>query len=90
MAELDSIRHIHSVPGVQWMDSITDPDNITLNRLWKERRTMQTVVVGSGTWGELWVSMLPMVRWAKRRIATTTHAISRSVLRSSDELSQRV
>jgi CelD/BcsL family acetyltransferase involved in cellulose biosynthesis len=90
MAELDSIRHIHSLPRVRWMDSITDPDNITLNRLWKERRTMQTVVVGSGAWGELWVSMLPMVRWAKRRIATTTHAISRSVLRGSDELAQRV
>jgi CelD/BcsL family acetyltransferase involved in cellulose biosynthesis len=88
MAELDSIRHFHSVPGLQWMDSITDPDNVTLNRLWKERRTIQSVVVGSGAWGELWVSMLPMMRWAKRRIATTTHAISRSVLRISREPAQ--
>jgi hypothetical protein len=32
--------------------------------------------------------MLPMMRWAKRRIATTTHAISRSVLRISREPAQ--
>jgi hypothetical protein len=75
-------------PGVMAELDITDPDNVTLNRLWKERRTMQSVVVGSGAWGELWVSMLPMMRWAKRRIATTTHAISRSVLRISREPAQ--
>lgn len=74
MAEIDSIRHFHSLQGPQWMDSISNPDNFTLNRLWAERRTMQTVAVGSGPWGELWVSMVPMMRWAKRRIATTTHA----------------
>jgi CelD/BcsL family acetyltransferase involved in cellulose biosynthesis len=88
MAELDSIRHLHSLPGLQWMDSITDPDNVTLNRLWKERRTMQSVVVGSGTWGELWVSMLPVMRWAKRRIASSTGIIARSVRRAPRELAQ--
>ena len=76
------------MPGLQWMDSITDPDNITLNRLWKERRTMQTVVVGTGTWGELWVSMLPMMRWARQRIASTTDAITRSVRGSPKELAE--
>ena len=82
MAELGSIRHFHSVPGLQWMDSITDPDNVTLNHLWKERRTVQTIVVGSGAWAELWVSMLPVVRWAKQRIAITTQMVRRSMGRS--------
>jgi CelD/BcsL family acetyltransferase involved in cellulose biosynthesis len=63
MAEIAGIREFHAEPGLQWMDSITDPDNITLNRLWKDRRTMQTLVVGVGGWGELWVSMMPMMRW---------------------------
>ena len=47
----------------------------TLKRLWKERRTMQTVLVGAGAWGEFWVSMLPLARWAKRRVAATRSAM---------------
>lgn len=72
LTELDSIRHFHTVPGLRWVDSVASADNITLNRLWKERRMLQTVVVGAGTWGEMWISMLPTMRWAKRRVAGTT------------------
>jgi len=50
------------------MDSITDPDNATLNRLWKHRRPMQSVLIGVGGWGEMWLAMLPMMRWAARRL----------------------
>ncbi len=67
MAEIESIRCFYATPGVAWMDSITDPDNPTLNRLWKHRRPMQSVLVGVGGWGEMWVAMLPMMRWAARR-----------------------
>lgn len=88
MAELDSIREFHAAPGLQWMDSITDPDNAALNRLWKQRRTMQTLQIGLGAWGELWVSMLPMMHWAKRRIAMTTLALSRSMRRAPPALAQ--
>lgn len=66
--ELDTVRAFHALPGVRWMDSITDPDNSTINRLWKDRRTVQNLAVGLGTWGETWVSMLPLMRWAKRRV----------------------
>ena len=68
MAEIESMRAFHALPGVSWMDSITDPGNAMLNRLWPHRRTMQSVLVGSGAWGEMWVSMLPMMRWAARRV----------------------
>ena len=68
MAELESIRCFFETPGVAWMDSITDPDNATLNRLWKHRRSMESVLVGLGAWGEMWVAMLPMMRWAARRL----------------------
>ncbi len=68
MAEIESMRAFHALPGVSWMDSITDPGNAMLNRLWPHRRTMQSVLVGAGAWGEMWVSMLPMMRWAARRV----------------------
>ena len=42
------------------MDSYTDPDNLTVNRMWKDRRAMQSVAIGVGA-GELWVSMLPFL-----------------------------
>jgi hypothetical protein len=67
MAEVDTIREFHEVPGVRWMDSITEPDNVTINRLWKDRCMIQTLVLGLGAWGEMWASMLPMLGWAKRR-----------------------
>jgi hypothetical protein len=69
MAELDTVHAFHAVPEAQWMDSLTDPANATFNRLWKDRRTMETLVVGTGVWGEFWTSMLPVMRWAKRRVA---------------------
>lgn len=66
MAELDSMREFHRLPRLAWMDSLTEPDNATLNRLWKGRRTMQTLVIGVGGWGGLWSALLPLLRWAKR------------------------
>jgi len=74
MAEIESILRFFATPGVAWMDSITDPDNATLNRLWKHRRSMQSVLVGVGAWGEMWVSMLPMIRWAARRLRAARSA----------------
>lgn len=68
LAELDTVRAFHAAPGIEWMDSITDPDNATINRLWRHRRTMETLVLGLTSWGEAWVSMLPLLRWAKRRV----------------------
>lgn len=68
MAEMESVRAFHALPGVSWMDSLTDPRNATLNRLWPHRRTMQSVLLGFGAWGEMWVSMLPMMRWAAGRV----------------------
>ena len=68
MAEVEAIRDFHRLREVEWMDSMTDPDNALINRLWKHRRGFQSLLVGAGTWGELWVSMSPLLRWAKRRM----------------------
>jgi CelD/BcsL family acetyltransferase involved in cellulose biosynthesis len=68
LAELLCLREFHKLEGVQWMDSYTDPDNPTVNRMWKDRRAMQSLAVGVGAWGELWVSMLPLLRWIRLQI----------------------
>jgi CelD/BcsL family acetyltransferase involved in cellulose biosynthesis len=69
MAEVEAIRDFHRLADVEWMDSMTDPNNALINRLWKHRRRLQSLLVGAGAWGELWVSTVPLLRWARRRMA---------------------
>jgi CelD/BcsL family acetyltransferase involved in cellulose biosynthesis len=69
LAELMRIRELHRLPHVQWADSYTDPENPTANRMWKERREMQSLAIGLGAWGDFWLSMLPLARWTAQRVA---------------------
>lgn len=62
LAEALSLRDFHELPGVRWMDSYTDPDNTTVNRMWKDRRAMQSVAVGVGAWGAFWLSVYSSLR----------------------------
>jgi CelD/BcsL family acetyltransferase involved in cellulose biosynthesis len=65
--ELELIREAHVAPGPRWLDSCAVPDHPMINRLWPERRTMQTTLVSLGHWhGDLSVSVLPLLRWLKR------------------------
>jgi hypothetical protein len=67
MLEMDSIRQLHALPEVRWMDSCAAPDNSLVNRLSNDRRTIQSLAVGSGALGELVLSGLPLLRWTNRR-----------------------
>lgn len=71
IVEIDRIRALHDMPGVQWMDSFTDAGNVVLNRLWNQRLRMQGVVFAGGVLGRLAVGALPVVgrakRWLQRR-----------------------
>jgi hypothetical protein len=71
--EVDSIRQLRALAGVRWMDSCAAPDNLLVNRLSNDRRTIQTLIIGCGTLGELVVSGLPLVRWTNRRILKSGH-----------------
>lgn len=75
LAEIETIEAFHADPRLQSMDSITDPQNPTLGRLWSHRRSLQSIVVASGALGELWVSMLPLLRWTKRRLSIQPQGI---------------
>jgi len=76
---LAGMHELDALPGVRWMDSMSDPDHPTINRGWKDSRSMHNVVIGNGAWGEMWVSMLPVVNWAKSRIAATSRNDSAAV-----------
>lgn len=79
LAELACLREFHKLERARWMDSYTEPGNPTVNRMWKDRRTMKSIAVGVGAWGELWASMLPILRWFKdtvQRAAPRRHAAS--------------
>jgi CelD/BcsL family acetyltransferase involved in cellulose biosynthesis len=76
LAEALSLREFHRLKGVAWMDSYTDPDNATVNRMWRHRRALQSVAIGIGAWGEFWLSLLPVLRWTARRYSTLRSSLS--------------
>jgi CelD/BcsL family acetyltransferase involved in cellulose biosynthesis len=66
LLELDLIQHIHDHPSIRWIDSCATPGHPMINRLWPGRRTMQTVVLSTGSLrADLFVSLLPALRWLK-------------------------
>jgi CelD/BcsL family acetyltransferase involved in cellulose biosynthesis len=83
LAELFCLREFHQLEGVQWMDSYTDPDNPTVNRMWKDRREMCSLAVGVGAWGELWLSMLPLLRWSARAFSRLRLQVGREKARGA-------
>ena len=66
LAEALSLREFHRLPGVQWMDSYTEPDNATVNRMWKDRLAMQSVALAAGAWGAFWLSVYSSIRGKAR------------------------
>lgn len=53
--------------GLAWMDSCAVAQHFMINRLWRERRSIQTLMLATGRGpGDLVVSLLPMMRWLKR------------------------
>jgi CelD/BcsL family acetyltransferase involved in cellulose biosynthesis len=66
LLELDLIQHIHTRPTLQWLDSCATPDHSMINRLWRGRRTIQTVVLSTGgLHADLLVSLLPALQGLK-------------------------
>ena len=67
LLELETIRRLHAHSQVRWMDSCTTPDNHMLNRMWIDRRVIQTIVVATDKrLGGLGVALIPLLRWLKK------------------------
>ena len=70
LLEVENIRRLHASPELRWMDSCAAPNHPMANRLWIDRRTIQTVAVSSGRpMGDSFVRALPLMRWLKHRTA---------------------
>jgi hypothetical protein len=77
LLELENIRLVHARPEIRWMDSCADAAHAMLDRLWPDRRTIVSIVVGTGRGaGSLVVAGIPLLKWINR------HALRRDLLRS--------
>jgi hypothetical protein len=78
LLELENIRRFHNRSVLQWMDSCAITDHPMINRLWKDRRTIQTIVIDAGTSpGAFIVSLLPLIRWANRKVSNLRQKLKR-------------
>ena len=71
LAEVDNVRQFMEIAGergLRWIDSFTAPENTTIGRVWKDRRTIQRVAVGVSGAGRLAVAALPLMRLAKHAL----------------------
>lgn len=69
MLELDNIRQLDATPGLDWMDAFTEDANLALDRMWPDKREMESLAVPVGAWGGVAAAALPALRWAKRTFA---------------------
>ncbi len=69
LLELENIRMLHNEPSMEWMDSCATPEHPMIDRLWVDRRAIQSVLVPTGKKaGGFVVSMLPMIRSLNRKL----------------------
>ena len=61
---LDVLGCLHSDSCHVWMDSCAEPNHPMINRLWKEQRVIESVLVSTENWlGDLLVSLYPACQW---------------------------
>ena len=64
---LDVLGCLHTESRVAWMDSCAEPDHPMINRLWKDRKVIESVLVSTGNrLGGMSVSAFPAARWLVR------------------------
>jgi hypothetical protein len=69
LLEVENIRRLHLAPGLRWMDSCAEADHSMANRLWMDRRTIQTVAIASRRpMGDLLVTAMPLARWLAHKL----------------------
>jgi hypothetical protein len=75
LLEIENLRRLHETPEIEWMDSCAVPVHFMINRLWLDRRTIQTVLIPTGKRpGELVVSLMPLIRWIHRKVKGISRA----------------
>lgn len=69
LLELENIRRLHNERSVEWMDSCATAEHPMIDRLWLDRRAIQSVLVQTGKKaGGLVISALPLIRSLNRKL----------------------
>jgi CelD/BcsL family acetyltransferase involved in cellulose biosynthesis len=69
LAEMANIRQLHRRRRVKWMDSCAVLNNGVTNRLWTQRRGLESVVVSTGgAASDVVVAALPLLRWLSHSV----------------------
>lgn len=70
LLELEKVRRLHDRTEIRQADSCNAPGPSLLKDLWADRRLIETVLIAPGKApGPLVVSVLPLLRWARRKVA---------------------
>jgi hypothetical protein len=66
LLEIENVKRLHDMREIAWMDSTAEAKHFMINRLWIDRRTVETLVVSPNrVWGNFIVSGFPFLRWVK-------------------------
>ena len=66
LLEIEAIQRMPA-GAADYTDCCTAPDNTMFKRIWRDLRTIQEIAVAPGSRsGELALSAVPLLRWAKR------------------------
>jgi hypothetical protein len=68
LLEMENVRRLHAGAGLDWMDSCADPSHAMINRLWRERRVVQSMAVALNRRGELALALVPLLKWLNRQV----------------------
>jgi CelD/BcsL family acetyltransferase involved in cellulose biosynthesis len=50
--ELENIRALHAMSGMEWMDSCATRQHFMIGRLWHGQRTIEKILVSTGRWSD--------------------------------------
>lgn len=82
LGELHTVRVLHEHPALQWVDSATGSDNVTIGKLWKDRVRVERVTTALDGRGALVLRLLEAMRKMKRGAAGSCTPLSATIRRS--------
>lgn len=82
LGELHTVRVLHEHPVLQWVDSATGSENVTIGKLWKDRVRVERVAAALDGRGALALRVLEGVRRMKRGAAGSCTPLSATIRRS--------
>lgn len=78
LLELENMRRLFSMPELRWMDSCAVANHPMINRLWTERRLIQSFIISDGTsLGDFWIAAFPLMRWARGIFRSVIHKLQK-------------